>query len=108
MSCRNCEEHYERTYIRVGTANVKIQGCREHLAQLIAIHRSQQIEMVTKYKEETNNPNWDEFDNEHIHIQDWRTYIPKEVRENWNNLSLIGKCAAISCCQEMADNENWD
>ena len=41
MSCENCELHYERTYIQVGTANVKIQGCKEHLAQLIAIHRSQ-------------------------------------------------------------------
>lgn len=35
MSCKNCEENPIETYVRIGTGNVMIVGCVEHLRELI-------------------------------------------------------------------------
>lgn len=62
-----------------------------------------------QFVEDAENPDWKEFDN-HLgrHVHDWRSYITEEVRENWEQLSLIARCAVISCCEEVAGNEEWD
>mgnify|MGYP006908796360 CR=1 FL=1 len=37
MSCKACEECPVEIYIRIGTANIKVVGCAEHLRKLITI-----------------------------------------------------------------------
>jgi len=64
--------------------------------------------MIEQYKEQAENPNWKEFDKQRKHIHDWRTYITEEVRVIWEDVSLIGRCAIISCCENVAGNEEWD
>ena len=66
------------------------------------------MENLTVHIKDADNPNWKEFDAKDKHIHDWRTYITEEVRENWCLINLLGRCAIISCCEAMADNEEWD
>lgn len=61
-----------------------------------------------QYTAEAENPNWEVFDSKHKHIHDWRSYITDEVRENWFDISLIGRCALISCCEVVANDEEWE
>lgn len=65
--------------------------------------------LLEEHKETAENPEWEKYDN-HFgkHVHDWRTYVSDEVRKIWNELPLIAKCAVISVCEEMADNEQWD
>lgn len=73
--------------------NVPIEQMDKHLSQ---------------YIESAKNPDWEEFDKEWKHVHDWRTYITEEVKTNWDKIPLIGRCAIISCCKEVASRENWD
>lgn len=41
MSCKECVENYEVTYIHIGSRNIKIVGCRKHLDEFITKVRSQ-------------------------------------------------------------------
>ena len=61
-----------------------------------------------EYLKDAVNPNWEEFDKGFHRVHNWRTYITEEVRAHWNNISVIGRCAVISCCEAMADREEWD
>ena len=61
-----------------------------------------------EYIEEARNPDWETFDKKHMRVHEWETYITDEVRENWNDICLLGRCAIIACCQSVADNEDWD
>lgn len=60
------------------------------------------------YLKEAQNPDWEIFDAEAMHVHDWRSYITDEVREMWFNIPLIGRCAVIACCENVASNEEWN
>ena len=58
-----------------------------------------------EYIKDANNPDWN---GKHSRCHNWRYYVTDEVRSHWAIISLIGRCAIISCCTKMADNEIWD
>lgn len=65
-------------------------------------------EWCNEHIEDAKNPDWEAFDKEWTHVHDWRTYVTEDVRENWDSISLVGRCAVIACCEEAAGNEEWD
>jgi len=54
--------------------------------------------------EATAPPKWEEASKVH----DWRNYIPKELREEWNNLDLSTKVIVFLFAEERAGYEEWD
>lgn len=81
----------------------RIKNTAEHIERT-SINELMTLDNIASAK----NPDWEEFDRQFKHIHEWQTYITDEVRFNWNKIPLIGRCAIISCCEEMASNENWD
>ena len=82
--------------------------------QFYGARKKQEREYKTMWYEEfvekAENPDWEDFDKQWNHIHDWRTYVDyvEDVRKNWDSIPLIGRCAIVACCEEMAGNENWD
>lgn len=58
-----------------------------------------------EYIEDANNPDWI---GNHGKCHNWRNYVTEEIKELWIMIPLVGRCALIVCCQNMADNEEWD
>lgn len=58
-----------------------------------------------EYIKYAENPDWN---GKHYKCHNWRNYVTKQVQELWTTIPLVGRCAVIACCQEMADNETWD
>ena len=50
-----------------------------------------------------NDPRWAEADR----VQDWRNYVPHEVRPHWPSLSLDARLVAFSMAWEDAQSEDW-
>ncbi len=51
---------------------------------------------------------WKEFDSDFKHVHDWRTYIPKDLRDWVDKLCQIDQQNIIRICQEIADKEEWE
>lgn len=70
------------------------------------------IELIKKvtycYKEdilnELSNPNWEQKSRCH----NWRTYVPEEVRKEWDNLDLEFRAGIYLLAQCEAEREEWD
>ena len=41
-------------------------------------------------------------------FQSWRSYIPKEIREQWETLPREAKLMAVLLGDELARRENWE
>lgn len=65
-------------------------------------------DILTQYEEDALNPDWASFDKQFKHVQDWRTYIPSELREAWDELTVRERCIAIAVGQVGAQREHWD
>lgn len=63
---------------------------------------------LSGFADDADAPDWDEFDRAWKHVHDWRTHIPKELREAWPLLTANERRVAIACCQQAADGEDWD
>ena len=49
---------------------------------------------------------WNTFESENrIHVHDWRTYIPTEVRRAWNELTWREKLIAWFIAERIAEQE---
>ena len=58
--------------------------------------------------EQAENPNWEQFDSEWLHVHDWRSYITDEVRKQWALIDLEARCIVIHIAQACANKESWD
>jgi hypothetical protein len=38
----------------------------------------------------------------------WKNYVPDEVKESWQNLSVLGMLSVYIMANKQADAEDWD
>ena len=55
-----------------------------------------------------NNPNWVEYFESSVHVHDWRTYIPDEIKGYWVALNEEAKYIAYAMAEMQASQEEWD
>lgn len=53
---------------------------------------------------DVNNPQFEKAGK----IHDWRNYVPQEIENIWENLSLKERILVAFMAEKQATNEEWD
>ena len=65
--------------------------------------------LSTKQREDILLTDWRTFESENkIHVHDWRTYIPMELRGAWTELTWGEKLLLWFIAERIAEQEKWD